>query len=296
MPRIALVITDLDNTLYNWVDFYVPSYLAMVRELSEMTGISPEELKASFKRLHERYRTTEFSFSVHELDVLAERNCGLSASEVYEKYYPAIRAFRLQRTKTMHLYKGVKRTLERLRTSGRMLAAFTDSMLDHSSYRLKKLKIERLYDAIACPPDHPAPEGVQPEKLRFYSPRKYRSLIPVHVMLEDSLRKPNPEGLRLLLERVGVRPEQALYVGDSLTGDIAMAQKCASTMLSAEYGARVSPENYRELLKITFWNDTDLARHEELRKLNTVPTHVLGRFEDVLPLIAELESPCAASV
>ena len=38
MPTYRAVVTDLDNTLYSWVDYIVPSLEAMVASLMETTG------------------------------------------------------------------------------------------------------------------------------------------------------------------------------------------------------------------------------------------------------------------
>jgi len=76
MQEIKLLVTDLDNTTYNWIDFYVPSFLAMVQELSRFTGIGEDELKASFKRLHQQHKTSEYTFAIQQLDVLREENKG----------------------------------------------------------------------------------------------------------------------------------------------------------------------------------------------------------------------------
>jgi FMN phosphatase YigB (HAD superfamily) len=39
MPELKLLVTDLDNTLYDWVTFFAQSFDAMVAKLIEMTGI-----------------------------------------------------------------------------------------------------------------------------------------------------------------------------------------------------------------------------------------------------------------
>ena len=39
-----LLITDLDDTLYDWLGFFIPSFYAMVDEVVKITGISKEIL------------------------------------------------------------------------------------------------------------------------------------------------------------------------------------------------------------------------------------------------------------
>ena len=102
---IKLIITDLDNTIYDWVEFYVRSFNAMIKEISLTTSISEEELKESFKRVHEKHNTTEYAFSIEELDVLSKINAKLSTKQLLEKYNNAIHAFRSMRKKTIKLYE-----------------------------------------------------------------------------------------------------------------------------------------------------------------------------------------------
>lgn len=287
---IEIVVTDLDNTIYNWVDFYVPSYLALVAELSALTGIGEEALKASFKRLHEHYRTTEYSFAVHELDVLSKLNDGLSARQVYEKYSPAIRAFRKRRMETLHLYDGVREALSTLRKNGKKTVAHTDSLLFHATQRLKRLGVEELYDAIVAPPDHGFPSGVKPSDIRYYEDTDaYTSRIPIQITLENGLRKPDPMSLRSVLTRFGVEPAQAVYVGDGLFRDVLMAQRCGVYDVHAKYGQVVDPRNYEELLKITYWTQADVAAEQELRKTPVTPSFEIQSFPELLQIIDVLD-------
>ena len=39
-----VLITDLDDTLYDWLGFFIPSFYAMVDELVSITGIDKEIL------------------------------------------------------------------------------------------------------------------------------------------------------------------------------------------------------------------------------------------------------------
>ena len=54
--RIELVVADLDNTLYNWVDFYVPSFLAMLREIQRISGGVDERLPSPGEWEKESFR------------------------------------------------------------------------------------------------------------------------------------------------------------------------------------------------------------------------------------------------
>ena len=41
---IKLVITDLDDTLYSWIGFFIPAFYDMVQELSLIMDVPQNEL------------------------------------------------------------------------------------------------------------------------------------------------------------------------------------------------------------------------------------------------------------
>jgi hypothetical protein len=53
-----LLITDLDNTLYDWVTFFTASFRSMVTELTSMLETS-DNLLEEFKSIHQRCGTSE---------------------------------------------------------------------------------------------------------------------------------------------------------------------------------------------------------------------------------------------
>ena len=54
LPVISLVITDLDNTVYDWLTAFVPAFYAMVHEAARLIGVlfdlSVDRNDASFIR------------------------------------------------------------------------------------------------------------------------------------------------------------------------------------------------------------------------------------------------------
>jgi phosphoglycolate phosphatase len=67
--------------------------------------------------------------------------------------------------------------------------------------------------------------------------------------LTRECEKPDPRGLRAICSFLGVEPKEVLYVGDSLTKDIALAQEQGALDCWAEYGTYISQE-YRERLSV----------------------------------------------
>ena len=287
---IRIVITDLDNTVYNWIDYYAPSFNAMIKELVSLTGIDDRVLRGAFKRVHQKHKTSEYSFSIEELDVLSEINSRLTVGEILKKYEPAIRAFRSMRKKTLRLYNGVQETLQRLRGEKKKIVAYTDAMMFYAFRRIKQLEIEELIDGLVAVKDHGIPSGTKPEDVRFYSdPSEYETAIPFAKELDPEAVKPNPEGLLLILGHLSVNPDEAVYVGDSLYKDIKMAQICGVYDIYAEYGRLYDVNNFQQLVEITHWTDEDVARELELRTQPISPTFRISRFEEILEVIRKIE-------
>jgi FMN phosphatase YigB (HAD superfamily) len=297
VATIKAVVTDLDNTLYDWVDYYVPSFLAMVEELSRLTGLDVEALKAAFKRIHEKHRTTEYSFAVEELDVLRPFNEGLSQKQILQKYETAIRAFRQVRKRSLTLYPGVERTLENLRNRGITIAAATEAMSFHAIYRLKQLGIEDYFAAIVCPPDHGLPTGLTYEDVRFYDdPSKYETSISLVVHPPRNVRKPDPQFLETLLVEMSLRPEEVLYVGDSITKDILLARRSGTYDALAEYGRHIQPEKFAELLKITYWTEEDLLLEGRLKGEAVTPRFTLTKADDIITVVDSIQRCYARTI
>jgi len=71
--RQKLLISDLDNTLYDWVTFFTASFRSMVSELTVLLQIPESTILDEFKAVHQRYGNSEQTFSILELTSLQRR-------------------------------------------------------------------------------------------------------------------------------------------------------------------------------------------------------------------------------
>src|SRR6185437_7262570 len=115
-PRMkkTLLVTDVDNTLFDWVDVWYKSFSAMIDETCRITGISAEALYPSISRVHQAHGTSEYAFLLEEIPELKT----LYGDHVTERLAPAINAFREARQGALRLYPGVVSTLKALRGAG----------------------------------------------------------------------------------------------------------------------------------------------------------------------------------
>lgn len=55
-----LLITDLDDTLYDWLGYFIPSFYGMVDEIASITKINKDVLLKEFKSIHQSYGSVEY--------------------------------------------------------------------------------------------------------------------------------------------------------------------------------------------------------------------------------------------
>lgn len=285
---VRLLITDLDDTLYDWLGFYVPSFLAMIQEISRITGVDADRLKASFQKVHRRHGTTEYAFAIQELDVLENQDGGLSPTERFGKYESAIHAFRSARRRTLRLFPGVRETLHTLKKRGTVLVAISDSMMSYVSRRMRQLEIDTLFDAICAPKDHGVPAHIPADLVRR-APLEDVVARTVHVETPAELRKPDPRLIRPALSMFGIEAEEVVLVGDSLSRDVLLARRAGVRDVWARYGQNHDPDQYEELLKITYWSQSEIDEEARLRREveGSPPTDVIDRFPDLLAVCGQ---------
>ena len=62
--NIKLIITDLDNTLYDWFVPWYKSFTVFINDVLEKTTISEDELLAEIKKIHQKHGTSEYTFDL----------------------------------------------------------------------------------------------------------------------------------------------------------------------------------------------------------------------------------------
>jgi phosphoglycolate phosphatase len=278
---MTLLITDLDNTLYDWVVFFSTAFQGMVEDLSLLLDFDKERLLDEFKVLHQQYGSSEQPFTVLDLPAVREKFGDVSRHQLMKLLDRPLHVFNSLRNKNLQLYNSVAETLDILQGEGVTLVGHTESTAENSLFRLQKLGImhrfKHLYvlDSDYC--GHP-------------DPQRASALIPPPGLLRPvprSERKPNPELLRDICLREGVRPQDTYYIGDSLTRDISMAKAAGVTAVWARYGTRYDRKLWEILVRVTHWTAEDVVREEELRKgyERIKPDFTIESFDEILEIL-----------
>jgi len=247
VPRFRAVVTDLDNTLYPWVDYIVPSLEAMVASLVATTGLPRVRIVQSLKAVYSKYESNEYPFAIQESGIFEPYEADFDSFNALV-LRPAREAFRAAREKYLRPYPGVRETLDALRRRGLKVVGLTDAPRNAAELRLKYLKLDGHFDALYTLPGYPLPENVDPEIRKKEEAGHYRSRTPV-VELPHDAEKPSASGLGRILEDFDLRGPDVLYVGDNVKKDMPVAEACDTVGVWAEYGTYVSGE-YRERLAI----------------------------------------------
>jgi FMN phosphatase YigB (HAD superfamily) len=280
-----LLICDLDNTLYDWVGYFVEAFYAMTDEVVRITGCDRETLLDDFRDVHRQHHDAEHPFALFETRIVKQLFPNKSFAEISAAIDPAMHAFNKAKQHRLTLYPTVRSTLDQLRGQNVVLVAHTESKLYAVVDRLSRLDLTRYFSHIYCRErsvsNHP---GIKPAS-------EYLSHFPMKRVIELShhQRKPNEDVLLEICEREGVDPRDAAYVGDSIVRDMMMAKRADVTAIWAKYGTRHDQDVYDRLVRVSHWTPEDVARERLLSRqaADIKPDFTLEhQFSDVLSAIA----------
>lgn len=251
--RATVLITDLDNTLFDWFDVWYRSFSAMLEIVLRKSGVSRERLITEIKAIHRKHKTSEYAFLLEKLPSLQSK---YGEANITIEFSDAIEAYRTERKTALTLYPTVHESLHKIKKAGTIVVGYTESLSYYSRYRVVNLGLDGIFDFLYTPPDHELPVERNPDKqfdLQFTS----------HENTPEGEIKPNPRVLTDIISGIGEEVRNCVYVGDSLHKDIAMAKNANVTDVWARYGVAHQKEQYELLREVTHWPDTEV----ELEKI-----------------------------
>src|SRR5690242_19725134 len=200
----SVLITDLDNTLFDWVEIWSESFTAMLNVLIERSGLSPDLLKHEIRAVHQRHGTSEYAFLLNELPSL-QKVAG--KQDVTSVFADAIEAYRTGRRRSLRLYPTVMETLHQLKQRGCQIIGYTESMAFYTGYRLRKLDLDGVIDVLFSPKDHDIPSNLTLDQIRKYPASNYEFRHTVHKHTPDGELKPNPHILSTIIGSISATQE-----------------------------------------------------------------------------------------
>lgn len=274
MTKKAL-ITDVDNTLYDWFDIWHSCFTAMLSKTLDISGLEKQLLLKEMQTVFRKHHTSEYSFVLEECESLVN----LFGDNLREALDPAIEAFRLARSKSLILYEDVKETLECLKEKDVKIIAFTESLQYYTLVRLNTLQLDRVIDTLYSPPDSES-------RIIEQKSKKIETLIKTKTILPNEL-KPNPHVLKTIIEENNLTPEECIYIGDSEMKDIQMANDAGVFSVLASYGSlhfESRPDDYNLLRSVSHWSDEDIQREKEIKQNKRVAkaNYTANSFKEIL--------------
>src|SRR5437588_9829322 len=103
---VDLVVVDIDNTLYDWVAFFVPAFEAMVDAVAICIGAKRETLIDQYRDLYRKHGSLEYAFVTQALPATTR----LHHKERSRVVAHAHDAFHRARIEHLRLYDGVRET------------------------------------------------------------------------------------------------------------------------------------------------------------------------------------------
>lgn len=279
-----VLITDLDNTLWDWFASWHESFSAMLERLTEMSGVPQDVLESEIRAVHQLRSTSEYSNLLNELPSLIAK---AGDSTPLEKYDDAMHVLHRSRKAATKLYPLVKETLERIQNKGIAVAAYTESVAYWTEWRIKHTGLDGLIQYLYSAPDHDLPSGTTIDDLRQLPAEQYGLKVTQHRYVPRGEVKPNPEILASILNDLHCAPEDAVYVGDSIMKDIRMAQDAGVLDVHAQYGEAQRRPQYELLRRVSHWPDAAVSQERELiRSTEITPAISLEKgFFEILPYL-----------
>jgi len=277
---MRLLITDLDNTLYDWVTYFANSFEAMVKSLAKTLSTEEERLLDEFKAVHQRYGNSEQPFAALELPSVREKFGELSGKEILDALRVPLAAFNKARDEHLHLYPKVSETLQELSERGVIIVGHTEAIAVNAYSRLKRLGVVQYFKHIYALQGHLEPHPDPTRNISRNPPPGLISIVP------SRERKPNPALLTDICKRESVPTNQAWYVGDSLTRDVSMAKSAGVKAVWARYGTNYDKRLWNVLVRVTHWTEEDVRREAQLRTLSKdiSPDFIIDCFAELLNL------------
>ena len=286
MPnRFRALITDLDNTLYNWYAFFIPAFYGMISDAARILDCPESQLIEDMRRVHVRFGDVEHPFALIQSDLVRQRFPNLSEQDLVKRLDSAFHVFNQIRKDKLRLFPTVKETITALRDSGVTIIGHTDSKSFAAVGRLEKLNIIECFDVIYCQSRHTS-EHPLPERRGYWT--ELLSKFPIRE-LPSHQKKPHPEVLKDILRGERITSAECVYVGDSKSRDILMAKRANVFSVWAKYGAWRDDQAYQQLIAISHWTGREIQEEIDysVQAKSIQPDFTLNdEFGELLQLLA----------
>lgn len=294
LPKPTLVVSDIDNTLFDWVQYYVHAFSALLRTVERAIGVPYAQLAEEAKQVFINHGSIEYPFVVQELpSVIA--HCADDLDHMLGKIVaPARDAFNVEAVRYLKPYADVPATLQALREKhkGVPVVALTDAPRYVAMWKLNKLGLLPHFDAVygLADPRLPTSGGrvkVDPEILLKHLQQGNWGYTGKIRILPDDYEKPGTKGLKTVLmdfdhDEPPAERARVVWIGDNERKDVSLGKRLGVRTVWASYG-RPAPDLLTRLIE--FSPPQNVHKNASLpsdNPNNPKPDVVLQTFADLL--------------
>ena len=264
MKEVVLVL-DLDDTLYNWMDAYAPGLDAQITLIAKITKLSKRRIQQSFKEVFQRHGSVEVIDAARELDIWQETD--LNQDAINEIQQISNRAFLNTFSDNLTLFPNVKETLDWAIRNDILLIACSDGRAYWIGFRLESLGIADYFDRIYVMENETKTED-------------YGMRFDQMITLPEALLKPNTYIIEEIIKDYHINRESVYLVGDSKDKDIRTANNAGVNGVWAKYGKQYTQKSRRILSSVTHWK-----RGQRLRGNNIIPKYIIEDFSEIKRIV-----------
>jgi phosphoglycolate phosphatase len=262
-----LVVTDVDNTIYDWVAVWAGAFDALLHTLEAQTGRHRDDWIKAARDVHVRRSATECPSLLCELaaaplcpTTFDQRRVMEAAAAAYRNYWDH------------HLtpFAGMREALVQLAEQGHTVVAYTESDVSIAATRLARLGlagvIRRVFGRTPLPAASVSSWGLA-------GGTRSGPIAVDFIPREDN--KPNPAGLRTIVAMCDASPHNTVYIGDNLWKDIVMAQRLGACAMWARYGTSRDRAHTALLQRVAHWTPDATAAERSATPETVTPDVVL---------------------
>lgn len=299
--RYRLLVCDIDNTVFDWVTYYVHALEALFKKLTEVIPVTQEQLLQEAKKVFEHHSSIEYPFLAQELPSVRKHYGEDVDRMLAEAVQPARDAFMQQAALYLKSYDDVIATFDEIRRQFPKLPiiALTDAPRYVAMWKLNKLGILHEFSAVYGLSDPILPTApdlgrvlVEQEiLLKHVSKSNFGFKGKIRILPED-YEKPGTKGLKTVLMDYGLDEDkttrhQVLWIGDNLKKDVGLGRELGVCTIWARYGTQIQPALKQRLVAFSPMDKVTKNVALDPADQNTPkPDYVIDAFAGLLPILA----------
>ncbi|PIR55244.1 hypothetical protein COU74_02475 [Candidatus Peregrinibacteria bacterium CG10_big_fil_rev_8_21_14_0_10_36_19] len=148
---LKCVVWDGDNTIWGWLEYAVPAYEAMCREIGIIAGKSFEETAEAMKEVYTKAGTLEYEGLIQDL-VTTGFFSSVEGFNIDSTIRRVQKSFSDVRRENLHVYPGVSAVMREIHNRGIKQIMLTDAPGGQADARLRRSRLGSYMDEVFAMP------------------------------------------------------------------------------------------------------------------------------------------------